>query len=294
MRLRTVTEWIDDGCGQGHLDRYRPLHRLTRRNISRRHNQVTCVLPGYKRSAHFRRAELGKLALLALWVGALDVREHYPLWPFRHMHPLYDWPFADLDLGMCSGTLEVAEAAGNLRLAIGGDLPAPVELDLMVTVGTTDRPESLLLMCDARPHNTSKSEYDFTREETSRRYALANGMRFTIIDPSVLPVSFVANLDSLSYSVNAVRRIEDPARFAVLSDQLARQLEVDTITSAVGAIASRFAVDEQMVWLAFDHLAWTQGIDIDICRPISRIDAVVPGGFERQRRIQEFLVGALR
>lgn len=293
MAKNSLLTLIRNRVGQGHRDDYIPLVRLSRSNISKSAFQSTGPLPGYQRAFHLLTNGKRILALLMLWLGALDVRESFPLWPFDHPHPLADWPYGkavDLTcIGMSGVRYTLDEAAGKPRSS-GSGLQA---VDLMVTKGDRDSPGCLLIECAQTGHIRAGDRPLPTaiRVKRSRQYALLNGMAHHVIDPNSLDETFVANLDSLADAPNTVRREVSEYDLSVIHEHLARYLDGDSICGAVWHTASALGKNEQQVWNVFDALAWYQKVDIDLATPVYRTEPMVTGGQQLKAHMRHLIFG---
>lgn len=282
---------IRSGVGQGHRDDYIPLIRLSRRNISRIGTQSTGPMPGYRRASHFVAHSIKVVALLMLWLGALDVRESFPLWPFDHPHPLADWPFGQPINRECTGMAGITSAAKGGRP--GRRVAGLSQVDLMITKGTLDLPSSLVVECaSSRQTVCGDTPSDVAkRSALSRRYARLNDMDHRVIDSDVLDPIFVANLLGLSDAPNTIRRDLSPEELPLIQDCLTSNLEKNSICEAVWRTASQLGKNEQQVFNVFDGMAWSQQIDIDLGRTIYRTEPIVPGGQRVKMQLRQFVFG---
>jgi hypothetical protein len=282
---------IRSGIGQGHRDDYIPLVRLSRRNISRIGTQSTGPMPGYRRGSHFMAHNIKVIALLMLWLGALDVRESFPLWPFDHPHPLADWPFGQTVNQECTGTGQIMVIGRQGRR--GRDRVGLPQVDLMITTGTLDLPDSLLVECaSSSPIGFCNASPDSAKRlALSQRYARMNGMNHRVIDPAALDPIFVANLLALSDAPNTIERDVDSQDVPQIQECLTRYLDGDSICGAIWRTASQLGKNEQQVFNVFDGMAWSQQIDIDLGRTIYRTEPVVPGGRQIKTQLHHFFFG---
>jgi hypothetical protein len=297
MTTKALLTLIREGVGQGHLDEYTPFIRLSRSNISRVGCQSTGILPGYRRESHFVSETQRLTALILLWLSLLDIRESYPLWPFQHPHPLFDWPLGCPVTQMCIGLTHAGAAKyGELPLsrALRSQRSDTVRrVDLMVTTGSMDRPKCVLVCCApikqlARLESKSKR---LIHLELCRRYADANGMQLAIIDPTCFSTAFVRNIYSLSLSVNAIRRDISDLNRARVSYQLSSDVPRFTIEEAIARAATRTSVASRDVWSVFDYLVWTQEIDVDITRPLYHTEPAVSGGRRVRAELRRLYFG---
>ncbi len=157
MRLNTwgkVNDHIASGRGTGHFDLYLPWLLIHRKNASPKSNQVVSRMPGYRRNSNFFARIEWYIALLCLWLGALDIREQFPLWPMPHPHPLQDG-VVRWDSKRVRGLIEIAAEAG-IRHGIepgSSDVPYIATMDIMATV--PGHPVERLAGLSLKPHDQS-------------------------------------------------------------------------------------------------------------------------------------------
>src|SRR5579871_3165360 len=88
MTLKKLREWIVEGRGTGTGDYYQPWIKITRTTSSPNSNLSIVPMPGLRRLCHFLSRGERAVAHVMWWLGAEDVREQYPLWPWEHRAPL--------------------------------------------------------------------------------------------------------------------------------------------------------------------------------------------------------------
>lgn len=289
MNAESLLTLIRHGAGQGHRDDYCPIVRLSRNNIAKCGYQSVGPLPGYRRAAHLLSDEMRIVALLLLWLGALDVRENFPLWPFDHPHPLADWPYGNATLTTCVGMTQIRRLVKKSHPSINNNTSSLSMIDFMVTNGNSEHPYSLMVECrvDAR----SLHQVEQLQKNARYRYAIENGIRYQLIQPYRLNPTLTSNLDALSHAPNAVRRDVSQHDLPLIQDLLRKRLEQDAICNAVHHVASLLKADEQQVWSVFDAMAWSQAIDIDISKPIYRTESIITGGRRLKTEMQRFIFG---
>ncbi|WP_176054451.1 hypothetical protein [Paraburkholderia caribensis] len=293
MNFRSLRSQIESGAGQGHLDNYVPMWQLTRGNCTYFGVQATGPMPGYRRASCFRQRQDRIAALIALWIGGMDARENFPLWPFPHPHPLSDWPLGKPTERMCQGLMDLASDEHERKLlrrrAHEGYVP---EATLNITYGERDCPQSCLLAC---VRATSKlaaaipdSDGDIARAQT---YAMANDMRFFRFDRRHFNRTLVSNLEVWSFSVNTIRRDVELDLVKRVEDLLLRRLEVDTPCNAVNLASSQLAIPALTAWTVLRYMQWQQTVDVDPRRYISHLEHFVPGGRAFRASLRSLILG---
>lgn len=294
MNWELLDERLARGDGQGHLEDYRAFLRVTRSNIAAQGNQAVGPLPNYQRRFNFLSRVERHVALACVWLGVLDVREQFPLWPWVHAHPLGDWPFAPRT-GRAPGLLDIARDAGiDHGHWVGSRVPYVATLDLMLTVGTRESPRLAGVACKPKELLLlgRKSARRLARLELERRYCRAVDATHVIVDRSDLPPTLAANLEALAPDAQSLQRTTCHPAFHALRETLTARLQAqDPIRVAVQSAATRAACPVADGWDAFRLLAWTQAVDIDLARPLHHTQPVVPGGRALQTSMRRKLLG---
>lgn len=283
------------GDGQGHLEGYRAFLQVTRSNIARQGNQAVGPLPNYRRRFNFLSRVERHVALACTWLGALDVREQFPLWPWPHAHPLSDWPHATVSANPAPGLLDIArEAQIDHGHWVGSRVPYVATLDLMLTVGTLEAPRLAGIACKPKELLTlgEKSERRLARLELERRYCQAVGATHVIVDRGNVPQTLAANLEALAPDAGLLARTGAHGSYERLCDLLTtRLLAGESIRAAVFAAVAGASCFDRDGWDAFRLLAWTQAVDIDLSRPIHHTQPVTPGGRALRATMRRQLFG---
>lgn len=283
------------GDGQGHNEHYRAFLQVTRSNITSQGNQAVGSLPRYRRRFNFLSRVERHVALTCVWLGALDVREQFPLWPWAHAHPLSDWPQACVAGPAVPGLLTLARDANIAHgYWVGSRVPYVATLDLMVTVGSLEAPRLAGIACKPKELLALgvKSQRRLARLELERRYCRAIGASHVIVDRSDVPQTLAANLEALAPD-ERLRTWMRSQVFDQLREALVPRLVAGApIRAAVEAAAQRVRCTLAEGWDAFRMLAWTQVIDIDLARPVHHTQAIVPGGHALQASLRHKFFGA--
>lgn len=116
MTVKKLADMIGEGRGLGAGDRYQPWEQISRRRASPFSNLNLIPVPHLTRLAHFLSRGEREFGLLLWWLGAEDVREQYPLWPWPHRQPLDQIRAGGPEMKPHPGMLSVARDAG-IRLS---------------------------------------------------------------------------------------------------------------------------------------------------------------------------------
>ncbi len=285
----TLSQWIDNGLGFGHFEWYKAFLRITRRKFPRRSNQVVGVLPGFRRRFDFWSRTERKIGLLGIWLGVLDVREQYPVWPWSHPHPLADWPLFPMSFPDAPALLAVAREAGiEHGTYVGSTVPYVATTDLLLTVGSKEQPRLVAVACKPRALFCGEraDQRVVERLELERRYFQTLGVPHIVADDVAVDATLVANLEAVAPDAALSEALEHFQDRGKAQEVLCRRLEQDTIRDAVWGTASELRCDLPLVWAVFNMLAWTQTIDIDLAKPIHRSLPMCTGGTARRKALR--------
>ena len=135
-KLRAVSRAIHAGCGQGRGDAFKPWIRIRRNFSSPTSHQIFDSVGIHTRNHHFLSALEFHTALLVSYLGASELRECLPLWPYEHPHPNSGLD-EDRDIGIdtVAGLIEIARQAGiDHGHFIGTTIPYVASIDLMFRI----------------------------------------------------------------------------------------------------------------------------------------------------------------
>lgn len=135
-KLSSVNRAIYAGSGQGRGDAFQPWMRIRRNFSSPTSYQVFDSVGIQARNHHFLSALEFHTALLVSYLGASELRECLPLWPYDHPHPDSGLDEeADAQLGDAVGLLEIARQAGiDHGCFVGTTIPYIASIDLMFRI----------------------------------------------------------------------------------------------------------------------------------------------------------------
>ncbi|QCP48435.1 hypothetical protein FAZ95_04060 [Trinickia violacea] len=282
MTWEKLRRMIEEGYGQGHGESYRPFIQIRRKNCSPKGNQSVGPLPGYARAFHALTRVERQFGMLCHWLGAADVREQLPAWPFPHPHPLVGARGAsEFDGFTAPGLVELAaEADIEHGVFPGSDVPYVATLDVVATVPGTAAPRMVVISCKA---GTDLKKAPLTsrmieRLELERRYCNAISARYHVAHELALSSYLLSNLEVCGVSVSQESRISAAAGFETFKVILKETILQTSMRHAVKAAADRSGFDLSLAWPAFHLLAWQLEIDIDLSHPKVTSQRAVPGG----------------
>ncbi|RSC14592.1 hypothetical protein EGT41_15415 [Burkholderia cenocepacia] len=282
MTWEKLRQLIDEGYGQGHGDMYRPFIEIRRRNCSPKGNQSVGPLPGCVRPFHALTRVERQFGMLCYWLGASDVREQLPAWPFPHRHPLAGVRGTSLfDNITVPGLIELAaEAEIEHGVFPGSDVPYVATLDVVATVAGPAGPRMVVISCKAGADlaNARVTSRMIERLELERRYCESVSARYHVAHELALSKSLLSNLEVCGVSVSQKHRIFAAAGFETFKETLKEAIEKTSIRSAVELAVSRSRLAPTLAWPAFHLLAWCLEIDIDLSHAKVTSQRAVLGG----------------
>lgn len=299
MTTQKLAKMLADGRGMGTGDNYLPWEMITRRRSSPFSNLNLIPVPHLTRLAHYLSRGEREFALLLWWLGAEDVREQFPLWPWPHRHPLSDVSNDVTPNLQHPGMIAVANDAG-IRLGCypGLSAYATITLDLLATlpislsahrlIGFSCKPVALVR--DAGP-----SERLRERLELDRRYCVAAGIPHHLVHPEQLPKTLVVQLHWLA-PIEPIRRIRSLVTSEAYQTYLGA-LRKGAYDEPVCEVSKK--AGDQVGWSAEDEsralkiALWYQHVDVDLSRPIHMTRPLCGGGLRVKRQLQMRWFGGL-
>lgn len=280
--LVKLVEAIEDQRGIGTGDNYKPWIKITRKLSSPYSNLNLVTAPNLKRLMHFLSRGEREFAYFMWWIGAVDIREQYPLWPWPHVHPLAQISQAAQNI-YHPGMRMVAELAGiRLRKYPKSDIPLVLTLDMLVTVPSELNVKRLIgISCKplAIIQNAEPTNRELERLELDRRYCLAGEIPFRLAHPELESKKLMTKL-------HAIAPIETRASLDDFTKSKNYQKYIDLIEVSAydrpAWIASNEAAEivnwsEETARRALKIAIWHQHIDADI-EKFSSIKPLVCGG----------------
>lgn len=294
---KQIVAAIAEGRGQGHGNHYRPWLRVTRRNSSPKSNQVVGRLPGYSRQANFFALSEWSIAVALVWLGVVDVREQFPLWPMEHMHPLAGAQGAEkLQLRQCRGLLEIARDAGIPHGVLPGtNIPYIATIDLMVTVNTISGSSPALVALSAKPVRTPRDINPASRVverlELERRYCNEAGISYRIVHPEVLNRTLANHLAFLSYAATLPPNFTCPNRLEEFASLVEERAEGHGLWRATTEAAKKHDIEQSNIALLLHHCVWRGLIDVDLSKPLLMSYPPERGATQLRKRLRRELLG---
>ena len=296
MTRKKLDALIRAGYGQGHFQRYKPWLRVTKRDYSPNSNVGHLPARSLARAHHYRaRAERNTIQV-AKWLGAVDVREAYPAWPWSHEHPGYGLSGFD-EAPRLPGLSQIAIEAGILHGSFPGtNIPYVATLDMLTTwrdrggryrlVAFENKPEEVTYA----PNPLSRPK---ERLELTRRYCRLAGIPHRIIHAENLPPELIVNLDLLEPHLTK-QRLDD------LTGSSAYEEVVDTLearghdtppNNLLTDIQRRRGHSDSTLTAALHLALWRQDVDHDLSKPFKPWQPLCRGGIALKAELFDTWVG---
>jgi len=266
-----LQERINAGRGAGYGDDYLPWLWIHRKNVSGRGNQVVDPMPGYRRASHFLAQVEWHVGLLCIYLGALDVREQFPLWPQPHMHPLADYAPSQQRWRGCRGLMAISRELGvEHGREVGSDAPYVATIDIAATV---KRPTGYGIAGIAlKPHELilSSEPTDRINERLAmERVCMADyGATHKVVDRSLLGHSTGGNLELLSSGARLPAHLKDEQMLSEFRERFVDAALLTSISTGIdraGVALGLNPTDANLVWR---HLTWHRRVELDITLPL--------------------------
>lgn len=282
--LKKLTEMIAEGRGMGVGDKYRPWEQITRRRGSPFSNLNLTPVPHLARLAHFLSRGEREFAFLLWWLGAEDVREQYPLWPWPHRQPLRQVHPESGGETIHPGMAEVASEAGiRLSRYPGVTVPVVLSLDFLATVPPEIGPDRLVgFSCKPMALLRSSAAGDRVRErlELDRRYCVAAGIPHRLVHPEQISRTLVVQLHWLApiLPLCEIKELLASPKYEAFVERMIASAYALPVSQAVHETARSVGWNEEEAQRALRIAIWYQHLDVDVTRPISLTRSLRSGG----------------
>jgi len=294
-----IESLVGSGRGSGTLDQYQPW-LMPHKSVSSVSSNISYVpMPMLQRHCYFLSRAERAVSHLLWWVGAYDVREQFPLWPWPHSHPMSavdperNWPEHP-------GMHAIAHTAGIPVYRYAG-LPIDriLTIDLLVTVRATVEAPLQLMGISCKPFEivrTAKpTDRVLERLELDRRYCIAAGIGHRLIHPERFSQTLIRQLDWLAPL--CARALVDKA-----AASLTYQKFVDRLRKTAFVRPASEAIDDASRGLDWSpaqtrfaaHLSmWRLDVDVDLRQPLSMTSPLPFGGKTGRQQIRDDLLGGV-
>lgn len=296
MTWNKLAALIKAGFGQGHFQRYKPWLRVTKRDYSPVSNVGHLPNSTYCRQHHYRaRAERATIQVLR-WLGAADIRDAFPAWPWPHRHPGFGLPGFEHSPKL-PGLLSIADAAHILHgYYPGSSVPYVATLDILTTWRTRAGAYQLKAF-ECKPEEIATAQDPLARPkerlELTRRYCLAANIPRGLIHAEHLPSELIVNLDMLE------PQLSNRQQAVLLASRIYQDVLEGLQTTGCGkspnelaaTLHTRFGYSQQALQAAMHMAIWRQDVDHDLTQPFQPWQPLIPGGRAVKHQLQTEWLG---
>jgi hypothetical protein len=272
---KTLRENIRAGRGQGHGAGYQPWLQIARRKMPSNSNINLRNLPQLGRHGHFLSRNEVNIGIWLLWLGADDLREQFPLWPFEHPHPLYGHPaMTEHRLPWSRGTLTIARELGiDHGWCMGKSIPYVATTDFLLTVFMDGTPRVVAVA--AKPAAIVEGHIKATQRVKERlalelAYARELGIPWHLLSDECIPLPLRENLELNLTAAVLPETLACPARIEDYCGGLADDLRAGT---PLGESRERANQRQQLNEIdgraLFNHGLWTRRLPVDLRLPLA-------------------------
>lgn len=295
MSPKALAKLIAAGRGQGHFEDYLSWLAVSRSNVSPFSAREAGRVPPYRRRFNFMCDSEWWLTLLLLWLGATDVREQFPAWPWAHPHPLADYPRCVwTGDGFVPGLLEIASTAGiDHGVYIGTTLPFVATIDVVATLQRESAARLFAFACKPRELIAAGDPLGRVGErlELQRLYANAVRAGWFTVDRELFPTALVGNLESLCPTKETLEGFAANSRFETFREFVTERQGEMSLRDLRRAGCEKVGWGQEAGRTAMHLLMWRQDIDVDITQPILTSRPPRPGGQRVRAALQMRIFG---
>ena len=297
---RTAMTWsrierlVREGFGHGRDEDYVPWIRITRSLSSPVSHLTAAHTPVHARGIHLLSNLEDAAVRIAAWLGAQEIREQFPLFPWPGQHPMHGLdPDRDRTLGPAPALADIAREAGvELRRYVGSRVPYVATTDLVLRIG--DHPNDRLVFWSCKPQQAIDCPRDGARVaevlDLERRYAAAIGCKHVVFTGDEVAPRLLSNLIWLEPPRSHLLTRDGNARreFAAYFNEQDDDISIERRIELASELARIPRCDAHA---DFRTAAWLGLIDIDLTRPVLMSRPVVRGRAQTKGALREQLVG---
>lgn len=286
---------IKEGFGEGRHDYFQPWMRIRRNYSSPVSWQHVLPLPGL-RPVHLLSSLERRHALLASYLGALELREQVPWHPDARKHPGFDPTYRYVIPGtdvLAPGLVESARDLGiDPGVYPGTDLTFVLTTDLVLLVA--DEGTSKLVYWPVKPKAELTGPKNARRRERialEERRAADVGAFFHLMTDETITEQLTKNLSAFTPHSSTLARLkgtDELHRFAECFDQCRSATLRDARAAAGSACGANQPQEQSRLFMVALH----QGlIDVNLSEPLYPQLPVPWGGLARRKVMRRVLMG---
>jgi len=283
MTQKKLTALVRGGYGQGHFQRYKSWLRVTKHDYSTKSFAGHLPAPDSARLQHPRAIAERLTTQLAKWLGAADVRDAFPVWPWPHEHPGVGLAGFD-EAPRQSGLLAIAKKHGlDHGCYPGTDIPYVATIDVLTTWHTESGGYRLIAL-ENKPfdvvHDPNPLLRPKERLELVRRYCVEAQVPHVIVHAEKLPPEFTANLDILQpmLAPKPLADLLSSRTYLDVVDALQEKGSAKCPIEILDDLRDKRGHSDAVLTNAFYLALWRQDVDHDLRRPFRPWEPLIPGG----------------
>lgn len=297
MTWKKLNHLINQGYGQGHQSFYKPWLHITKRTSSPVSNIGLLPAPDIGRAHHYLSAAEKSTILLLKWLGAHDIREQYPAWPWPHLHPLHGLHPSANDTKL-PGLQDLASEMGiDHGRFVGTNIPYVATLDVVSTWRDPDGNHRLIAH-ECKPADVlQKVANTRVRErlELTRRYCKEAQIPRVIFHAEHLPIHLSVNLDALVPRVSRpqLAAMRSASGYRKLVERLEKCRETHTPAEVMEQMRHHLHTDPVTMRDMLHAALWCQDVDHDLSHPLELHSPLIPGGKKLWKNLHRHVLGEL-
>lgn len=299
MTWNKLARLIRCGYGQGHLENYLPWRRVTKKDFSTQANMSHLPAPEFGHTHHPRSKAQRHLLNRLAWVGAFDIRDQFPIWPWPHEHPI-DGLFGATTPKPLRGSYEIGSECGILPSPYPGtNLPRVITFHCLATlVDVKWRVRLAAYQVDSGEGELSDEVLRYRELNVLRsRYCSEASIDFRLVGEREMNCELSTNLDAIRPKFSR----EDAAAFRKhpLYDYFVQECldnghhtspshVIETLTKRMNCPSVYFFQNAYLLAL------WHQDIDHDLSLTLEPWNPLQPGGVGLRDSLRHRLFGTVR
>ncbi|MDO8455304.1 MAG: hypothetical protein Q7T07_00115 [Burkholderiaceae bacterium] len=291
-KLNTVVRAVLTGCGQGRGDAFKPWIRIRRNFSSPTSHQVFDSVGIQARNHHFLSKLEFHTALQISYLGALELRECLPLWPFEHPHPDSGLDVdVDAQLGPVPGLIEIAKSAGiDHGYFVGTTVPYVGSIDLMCRCRIRKRWKLVGISCKPK-EIAEQSNRAQERIQLDRLYCQSAGALHMHEDGSTFNAELLKQLLWMRPLVSDLRAHKKTARLNDFTAQFEEYASDRCVLEATIAAGKRTGLNRNDSHIFFRLGVWLHLIDIDLTQRVQMHSKVKRGSAQVIKALESRYLG---
>lgn len=297
MTWKKLTSLISQGYGQGHQAIYKPWLHITKRTSSPVSNIGLLPAPDLGRTHHYLSAAEKTTILLLKWVGAHDIREQYPVWPWPHLHPQHGLHPSHDDTKL-PGLQDLANQLGiDHGRFIGTNIPYVATLDILSTWRQEDGTYRLIAH-ECKPadvlHQVANTRMR-ERLQLTGRYCEEAQIHRVIFHAEHLPAPLSVNLDAVAPRVSRpqLAAMRSSAAYRKLIERLEKCRATHTPTEVLDLMKRRQGLGQAAMRQMLHAALWCQDVDHDLSQPLELHSPLIAGGRDLLKSLHRQVLGGL-